>query len=439
MTENLPDAPAGSLSSPSERAVARRSGAGDAPVERGRLAVILFVLTLVNVVNFMDRSLLPVLAESIKREFALSDTQLGVLSGMAFAVVYGLLALPIALIADRGLYRPVIMVSLTAWSVLTTLGGLSQSFVQLAMMRVGVAAGEAGLNPAAHALISRLWPAQRRGSVIALFSLGVPVGAAAGAILAGVIAQAHGWRAAFFVIGPMGLAMIPLLLVLPKFRPAPAARNLAGLREALGLMRLPAFRNVWIGCALASMFSFSVVAFLGPFYIRIHGMTVAQAGAALGVMAILGNALGALAGGLVFDAVKRRRPGYELYPSALSLMLAALASLSAWLTADTSLSFAALVSAMFLYGMSTVPGVTIGQNLAPENQRAGASALMGISTGLVGATGGPLLVGYLSDIFGASAGPRGLTYALCSTALALLGGAAAYFLAGRNLVRNARA
>ena len=406
---------------------------------RLRLAAILIVLFLVNIINFMDRSLLSVLAEPIRREFALSDTELGILSGLAFAVVYGLLALPIAMIADRGLYRPVVMTSLAIWSLLTTLGGLSQSFVQLALVRIGVAAGEAGLNPSAHALISRLWPLHRRGSIIALFSLGVPIGGAVGAILAGFIAQTHGWRTAFFVIGPMGLAMLPLLLVLPKFGRAEPTTRSPAWGETLGLMRLPVFLKVWIGGALASMFSFSIIAFLGPFYIRLHGMNVAQTGVALGMAAIFGNALGALVGGIVFDFVKHRWPGRELYPSAIALTLASFVAIAAWILPNKTLSLATLIGAVFLYAMSTVPGVTIGQNLAPENKRAGASALMGISTGLVGATGGPLLVGFLSDLFSQRVGPQGLRFALCSTALALLGGAIAYFLAGRDLMRSRRA
>lgn len=276
------------------------------PVGRGQLIVILTVLTLVNIVNVMDRSLLSVLAEPIKHEFGLSDTQIGLLAGLAFAVVYGLVALPISRIADRGLYRSVIMVSLAVWSGLTALGGLSQNFWQLGAMRVGVAAGEAGLNPASHALISRLWSPERRGSAIAVFSLGVPLGAAAGAILAGTVAQAHGWRAAFFVIGPIGMAVLPLLFLLPRFKVAPNVRGPIAWGSAFSLLRHPIYLKVWLACALASMFSFGCNAFAGPFFMRVHGMALSEIGMTLALTAVFGVGAGAFAGGLIFDAVKRR-------------------------------------------------------------------------------------------------------------------------------------
>lgn len=408
-------------------------GSAGMALSRLRLAMILAVLTVINVVNVMDRSLLSVLAEPIKREFSLSDTQLGLLAGMAFALVYGFLAIPISRIADRGLYRPVIIACLAFWSCLTTIGGLSQSFGQLALMRFGVAAGEAGLNPASHALISRLFPPTRRGGAIGVFSLGVPVGAAAGAVVAGVVAGAYGWRAAFFVIGPIGLLLLPLLLVLPRFEVGQRARGAVAWGEAFRLLADRTYLKVWIACALASTFSFGCAAFTGPFYVRIHHLTMAQMGAAFGVTALLGTGAGAFLGGVLFDAVRRRRPGYELYPSALALLVSAGMALAGWLVADATLSLVALTIALFCYGLTAVPAMTVAQNLAPADGRASASALMGISTGVVGSTCGPLLTGLLSDRFAAWAGHRALAYALCSLALALLGGALAYYLAAGDL------
>jgi predicted MFS family arabinose efflux permease len=405
------------------------------PVSRARLAGVLLVLTLINVVNVMDRSLISVLAEPIKRAFALSDTQLGILAGLAFALVYGFLALPVSRIADRGLYRPVIMICLAVWSTLTTLGGFSQSFLQLAALRFGVAAGEAGLNPASHALISKLYPPERRGMAIGVFSLGVPIGVAAGAILAGTIAGAHGWRAAFLVIGPIGLLSIPLLLVLPRFHVAPKPKSPVAWGEAFGLLAHPTFLKVWSACALASMFSFGAGAFVGPFYVRVHHMSVAQVGVVFGLTAMIGTGSGAFLGGVVFDAVKRRWSGLELAPSVLALVLSAGCALTAFLTPNLTLSIAALTLALFCYGLTAVPAMTMAQNLAPPDRRAGASALMGISTGVVGATCGPLLIGLLSDAFAARDPAHALIHALCSLPVALLGGALAFYLGSRDLRR----
>ncbi len=409
------------------------------PVGRLHLMLILGILTLINIVNVMDRSLLSVLAEPIKRAFLLSDTQLGFLAGMAYALVYGVLALPISKIADRGFYRPVIMICLAVWSSLTTIGGLSQTFWQLAMMRVGVAAGEAGLTPASHALISRLFTPERRGRAIGFFSLGNPLGAAAGAVLAGLVAGAQGWRMAFFVIGPIGLVLLPLLLILPRFQVAARSRNPVAWGEAFWLLANRTYLKVWIACALASMFSFGGAAFTGPFFARVHHMAIAQIGVVFGATALLGTAAGAFLGGVLFDLVKQRLPGWELYPSAIALAASAGLALAAWLVPGTAPSIIALTAALFCYGLTAVPAMTVAQNLAPPDKRAGASALMGISTGVIGATCGPLLSGFLSDAFSARSNPHALAYALCSLTVALLGGAVAYALAARDLRKAARA
>jgi len=410
----------GGVVDPSER---RTSGAGDVasignwdapsdvegPVYRigtMRPLLVLAVLTLVNIVNVMDRSLMSVLAEPIRREFHLSDTQLGILTGLAFAVVYGFLAIPVSRIADRGLYRGVIAICLVVWSSLTVLGGLAHTFFQLAATRVGVAAGEGGLNPASHALISRLFSPQRRGTAIGIFSLGVPLGVAGGALLAGFVAQSYGWRAALFAIGPVGFFLLPLLFVLPAFPIRQQVRGSIAWGAALGLLTLRTYRNVWLACALSSMFSFGAGAFAGPAFMRAHHMSLSEIGVIFGATAVLGTGAGAFLGGFLFDAVKRRFPGYELYPSVLSLVISAAAALGGWLFSDNVHAISALTVALFCYALTAVPAMTVAQNMTSPDKRAGASALLGVSTGVVGATMGPLIVGTLSDTLAFWAGPR---------------------------------
>lgn len=414
------------------------SPATPATFSRLRVAAVLAVLTVVNVVNVMDRSLLGVLAEPVRREFHLSDTQLGLLTGMAFAVVYGLLALPVSRIADRGRYRQVIAVSLFVWAGLTSLSGLSRTFWQLAALRVGVAGGEAGLNPAGHALISRLFPPSRRGFAIAVFSLGVPIGAAAGTVLAGLVAHAHGWRSAFFVMGPVGLVLLPLLLVLPRFPASAPARAAIAWTDALRLLRQGTYLKLWLASAMSSCFSFATGAFAGPFLMRTHGFTVAQVGAALGAVTLVGVGAGAFAGGLLFDAVARRRPGLELVPAAGAMVVSAVAAGCGWLWPDGPACLAFLTLALFSYGLTAAPTLTAAQNLAPVEGRAGSSALMGLSTGVVGFTLGPLLVGLISDRLRPSVGPGALGYALAGVVVLQLGGAIAYALAARDMRRGRR-
>lgn len=403
---------------------------------RLRLAVVLAVLTTVNAVNVMDRTILSVLAEPIKREFSLTDTQLGLLTGMAFSVVYGLLALPLSRIADGGLYRGVIVAAVAIWSSLTTLCGLTQSFWQLALMRVGVAGGEAGLTPASHALIARLFPPEIRGRALGIFSLGVPLGAGCGAVLVGAIASAHGWRAAFLVVGPIGLALLPFLLVIPKLEAPPRKASRPSLLEAFELLADRTFFKTWIACALASTFSFGAAAFMAPYFVRVHHLNIAQAGAVLGAISLAGTAAGAFLGGAVFDAVKRRRPGWELYPSAVALTVSAVAALIGWLSLNLIVAAVALTAALFSYALTAVPAMTVAQNLAPPNRRAGASALLGIALYVGGATCGPLLTGLLSDAFHLRAGARALPYALACMSAVQVGGALAYLSAAADLRRR---
>ena len=181
---------------------------------RGRGLLILITLVLINVLNFIDRQLPYILVDSIRADLGLNDAQIGLMAGVAFAVVYSFAGLPLARLADRFGARWVITGALTFWSLATAASGFAHSFTHLILARIGVAAGEAGSTPAAHALISRVYPVTSRGIVLALFSLGVPIGSMLGLMLGGWINDAVGWRQAFFMVGLPGVVVAVVGVVL---------------------------------------------------------------------------------------------------------------------------------------------------------------------------------------------------------------------------------
>lgn len=184
--------------------------------------VVLAMLLLVYTFNFLDRQILSILAQPVKASLELNDTQLGLLGGLAFAALYSTLAIPLALLADRTSRTWVITASLGVWSAFTALCGLAQNFTQMFLFRLGVGVGEAGGVAPSYALIGDYFPPERRARALSIYSLGIPLGAAAGALLGGYIAQTVEWRTAFIVVGLLGLVIAPLFRLVVKDPPRPA-------------------------------------------------------------------------------------------------------------------------------------------------------------------------------------------------------------------------
>jgi MFS family permease len=179
----------------------------EGPFSRAYTRYALGLLFVVFVFNFVDRSILSILLESIKRDLEISDSYLGFLSGFAFAVFYTFLGIPIARWADRGVRRSIIALALLVWSGMTAITGLSRSFTQLALARIGVGIGEAGCSPPAHSLISDYFPPERRATALAIYSVGIPVGGAIGMLVGGWLDEWYGWRVAFLAVGLPGVAL----------------------------------------------------------------------------------------------------------------------------------------------------------------------------------------------------------------------------------------
>lgn len=379
------------------------------------------LLALVYVLNFVDRQLVGILGQPMKAELGMSDKQLGLLSGVAFALFYTTLGLPVARIAERRRRASVIAISLALWSAMTALCGLAQTISQLMLARLGVGVGEAGYAPTAQSLIADLVPAERRATALGLFSLGIPAGMLIGAIAGGWLAQSLGWRMAFIWLGLPGVALALLLaLVLrepPRTKPPGSHASLA--QVAHRLWHAPGFAHMAAGASIASFAGYGLTSFAVPFLMRRYALPVGEAATGFGLVAGTAIAIGIGAGGWLADrsgvigrggrvAASGALVAGLLFPIALSLADSRLVALAA---------LAPLAGAHLYFG----PTYGLTANSVDSHSRATAIAILLMAMNATGLGLGPLVVGAMSDLFAQAALPGyspGCHSPLCAAASA---------------------
>ncbi|WP_249694350.1 MFS transporter [Stappia sp. WLB 29] len=376
---------------------------------------IFATLLLVNAFSQIDRILPFILAESIKADLGLSDTQMGLLTGLAFAVCYSLLSLPLARASDRGSPRIVLVSCILFWSAMTALGGLAASFLLLAVTRFGVAFGEAGAVPAGHALIARKIRPERRGLAIGLFAMGIPLGTMVGFAAGGAVGDTLGWRSAMIGAGAIGGLVGVLAFLVPG--PTPTLERTAAdsepfLRSSRRLLASPAFRWLFIAAIFLGFAAAPFYAFSAPFLIRAHGFSASEVGLAFGFLQGLMGIVGTLLGGRWFDRAMSSGTGRVLGPPAILFVIAS-ATTSAALFAPTGwLSIALLVPGMLSFSFLLPWAFGAAHLVAGEGKQAQASSLVMIGSGLLGPALGPLIVGMVSDAMTAAQGLDGLGFGL---------------------------
>jgi predicted MFS family arabinose efflux permease len=409
----------------------------------------LFVLLLVYIMNFVDRQILSILAEDIKKEIDLSDTALGFLSGIAFALFYTFAGLPIARWADTGSRRTIIALALFIWSGMTALTGFAQSFGQLVAARVGVGVGEAGGSPPSHSLISDLYPPERRATALAIYSLGIPIGGALGAILGGFLGQRYGWRVAFMAVGVPGAILS--LIVRVTLREPPRGRFDAprtatsppteSAREVLRfMMRLPSFVNMAFGASLHAFYGYGAAYFVPVFLIRVHHMNKLEVGSWLGLIALTTGVIGISLGGAISDRLAKRDARWYMRVPAIASTLAIPFAVIFYLWPDPRTAILLSVPGTLLGGVYLGPTFAMTQTLVKPHMRALASAILLFIINLIGLGGGPLAVGIVSDYLKPTYGDESVRYALLW--IVTLGAAWAtlhYLLAARTLERDLEA
>ena len=277
----------------------------------GYRALVLAMLLLVYTFNFLDRQILGILAQPIKLELGLTDTQLGALGGIAFALLYSTLAVPLALVADRTSRTWVVTISLAVWSGFTALCGMATGFWQFFIFRLGVGVGEAGGVAPSYAIISDYFPPEKRARALAIYSLGIPVGLAAGSLLGGWIAGAVNWRWAFGTVGVAGLVLAPIFRLVVKepsrgaYDPAPTERVRVSAVFAI-LASKPSFWLMGFAASLSSLCGYGLAFWMPSVLIRSFGFSLLDASRFLGSLLLVGGISGVLLGGVLADKLGPR-------------------------------------------------------------------------------------------------------------------------------------
>ncbi|CAN7605300.1 spinster family MFS transporter [Duganella sp. LjRoot269] len=407
---------------------------------------VLFLLFLVSVLSYIDRTILSILQVPIKSDLGLSDAQLGALTGLSFALFYATLALPIARLADRANRSRLVAGSLAIWSGMTALTGLASSFAGLVLFRIGVAVGEAGSIPATHSIIADIYPPKTRATALAFWGLSLPAGLMLGFSCAGALEQAVGWRAAFAIIGGAGLLLAPLVLLTmrepqrgrydpPKLADAVAPTVAQALRH---LWQLRAFRYLTAAGAFHAFAWYSVNAWSAPFYVRVHGMTLSQVSFYLAVLNGVGSAVGMYLGGRLSDYFGQRDPRGRLRVVAVALLIMVPAALAQYLVESLTLSLTMAAISLTMMLVYYGPVIAVAQMLVPASMRAFTSAVLMLVLNLFGLGLGPLATGMVSDFFVAHFGMASdsLRYALSIAVLFSLVAAGLFWRAASLLPRE---
>lgn len=400
----------------------------------------LTVLTAISTVGFIDRIVMNVLAVPIKAEFRLSDTQVGLLTGLSFSILNASLGIVVARYAERGRRLSLVALGTLLWSLATAACGLVTTFVQLLLARIGVGVGEAVGLPAAQSVIADYFPPERRASAMSVLLLAPPVGAFIGSAGGGWVAQEWGWHAAFYVASLPGLVLAALAWWLVAEPPrgrhdAEASAAVPSIGEVLRrLLGLRSARQLLLGSTLASMTGFGLNAFLIFVFVRKFGLPLAQAALWSGLIGSLPGAIAVIAGGRIADRLGARNPAAYVAVPGIALVIGGAIYLVGITRGDfTTLLALLFVGALFQYAYL---GVTFGvfANLLHSRMRATGTALLNLVYGLVGQGLGTLLVGALSDRLSPRYGPAdGLVYAMVIVTLIYFWAGAHYLLAGRHL------
>ncbi len=382
-------------------------------------AYVLFLLLLVYISNYADRILLGILLPYIKAEFNLNDTQLGFLHGTAFAIFYATLGVPIAIYADRGNRKFVIVAATTIWSAMTYVCGTAQSYWQLVFARIGVGVGEAGSNPPSHSIISDLFTLKYRGTALAIFSQGVSLGIVVGLYGGAQIAAEYGWRMAFYALGLPGIliALLVLLTMKEPQRGASEGRVLTGQPPSIGttfkfIASQKSLVHLLTGATLTTLVGYSGVLWWPSFIMRSHGLSPADMSAFLALVFGLGSGFGIFLGGFLSDYFGRR--DVKLMPRvvAIAIVLGLPFGAALYLVDNSSMVFLIIGIPAAAGGMYLGPSIAMVQSLVAVRMRTVASALFLFIINLIGMGLGSLIIGALSDGMTPQLGQDALRYAL---------------------------
>jgi len=407
-------------------------------------ALVLAMLLLVYTFNFLDRQILGILVAPIKAELHLTDTQMGALGGIAFALLYSTLAIPLAVVADRTSRSWVITISLTIWSAFTALCGIATGFWQFFAFRLGVGVGEAGGVAPSYAMIADYFPPHQRARALSIYSLGIPIGLAAGALLGGVIASAVNWRWAFVAVGVAGVVIAPIFRLVVKEPPreavdtSPTAKD-AGVSVWTVFALLAAKPSFWLmsfAAAFSSLCGYGLAFWVPSVLIRSFGFSLLTASQYIGSLLLIGGTIGVFAGGWLADRLGGSDRGTYAKLPAIAWLITVPLFAAGLMSGSPLLAWFLFLVPNGLNILWLGPVITAVQYLVPPPMRATASASFLFINNLIGLGLGSLIMGRLSDAMTAQHGADALRY---STTYALgfyIVAAALMLLAVRPLRRD---
>jgi predicted MFS family arabinose efflux permease len=405
-------------------------------------AIVLLMLVLVYTFNFIDRQIVGILAVPIKADLGLTDTQLGLMGGLACALFYTLLGIPIAMLADRSNRTTIMTVALVIWSAMTALCGFAQNFLQLFAARLGVGVGEAGGVAPAYSLIADYFPSEQRARALAVYSFGIPLGSALGIFFGGLIASLIDWRTAFIAVGVAGVLLAPAFKwlvpepVRGRYDATGASARPASLGEVFRvLVTKRSFWGLSLGASASSMMGYGLFFWLPSFFVRSHDLTLLQASLYYASILLVGGIAGIWLGGWAADKFGAKRSNYARIP-AVAFLFTVPFYIAAVTTSSLTLAFCLFLVPTALGLVWLGPILSAIQHVVPSGMRATASAVFLFVNNLIGIGLGSVALGALSDGLSSRFGDDSLRYAILAGTVFYLVAAGLFLLSARRLERD---
>ena len=425
---------------PAEAAEAVLTSPGISAGVRAPPAYVLVILTLVYVVNYLDRQILGILNPLIQAEFHVSDGVIGLLGGPVFALVYATLGIPIAVLADRVNRRNVIAASLATFSLMTVFCGYAVQFWQLMLARFGTGIGEAGTGPSINSVIADLYPPQRRAAALSFYSAGLNVGLLIGFFGGGWIAQHYGWRNAFLAAGLPGLVLAVILLTTVREPARGEIERLPDASETPSLWSVVrylwaqrSFRWMAFGTAMSAWGGYAGISFIPTFLYRSHHMTPTEIGLALSILTGVFGAIGTYLAGVFADYYGRRDVRWNMYVPIIATFIGVPCTPVFYLSPNLALALTAAIGPALVGAAFVGPAYAMSQALVPLRMRARSAAILLFILNFIALGSAAPTVGFVSDLLRPLLGSDSLRWALLLGIITALIGAYCYWRAARTL------
>ena len=404
---------------------------------------ILFILTLVYVFNFIDRQIISILAEAIKKDLGFSDTQIGIMTGTAFAVFYSTMSIPISRVADKGNRKSILAFCLAIWSAMTALSGMANSFWQMALARMGVGIGEAGGVPTSYAIISDTFPPNQRGRALSIFSMGISIGIFLAFAIAGVVLVNYGWRFCLYLVGLPGILLAILVHFSIQEPQKGFSDNVKATRETPSLLQVIKTlrsKKTFIYITLAKSFlvftSYSINAFLPILFIRVHQVEIKTLSIILGLSIAVGGVTGSLLGGFLSDKLGKKNVSWYAWVGVLGGILSLAPYYYIFMTNNAFGGLYMVSFTSFTASLTVGPAIAVMQSLVNAKMRASTAALYLLISNLVGLGLGPLIIGIISDYLAPTYGVESIRYALMFTFVSSILAIIFFWIAGNTYKKD---